>query len=113
MAAAGRSALVEWLLGQTNTISLAKVKMNSADDRLIEFTGRQYPIDANFIHTLGQLLAALGPFLLVQTLSVGKIFPFKIIHDQFDNLCFSFSVDGCSHSWSGKLNLCLPNIFNT
>ena len=86
VAAAGRSALVEWLLGQTNTISLAKVKMNSADDRLIEFTGRQYPIDANFIHTLGQLLAALGPFLLVQTLSVGKIFPFRNMSD--DSHCW-------------------------
>ena len=48
--------------------------MNSVDDDSeIQFIGRQYPIDANFIHTLGQLLAAFGPLLLVQTLSVGKL----------------------------------------
>ena len=52
--------------------------MNSVDgggdtENQIQFIGRQYPIDANFIHTLGQLLAAFGPFLLVQTLSVGKL----------------------------------------
>ena len=29
---------------------------------------RNYPMDANIIHTLGQLLAAFGPLLFVQTL---------------------------------------------
>ena len=29
---------------------------------------RNYPIDANIIHTLGQLLSALGPLLFFQTL---------------------------------------------
>ena len=29
---------------------------------------RNYPIDANIVHTLGQLLAAFGPLLFFQTL---------------------------------------------
>ena len=33
---------------------------------LAELTGRQYPLDASTIHTLGQLLATTGPLFIVQ-----------------------------------------------
>ena len=36
----------------------------------IEFSARQFPIDANILHTFGQLLAAVAPLLAIQALSI-------------------------------------------
>ena len=53
--------------------------MNRADlSELVDFTGRQYPLDYSTLHTLGQLVASTGPFFIVQafgtlTILIGAI----------------------------------------
>ena len=51
--------------------SLVFVKMDSAD--LLDLTGRQYPIDGNAVHTLGQILALIGPAFAIQALGFVSI----------------------------------------
>ena len=47
--------------------------MDSADLLDLTGTGRQYPIDGNAVHTLGQFLALIGPAFAIQALGFVSI----------------------------------------
>ena len=61
--------------------------MNSAD--LIELSVRQFPIDANILHTFGQLLAAVAPLIAIQALGILSVLSglvlVSVVNNQFSN----------------------------
>ena len=70
--------------------------MNSAD--LIELSARQFPIDANILHTFGQLLAAVAPLLAIQALGILSVLSglalVSVVNNQFSNSDSTDSILG-------------------
>ena len=92
-------------------VSLVLVKMDRTD--LLDLTARQYPIDGNAIHTLGQFLALIGPAFAIQALGFVSILTgillVTIVNTTFSNdttldknLGFGFVTGGVFSSLSSQ-----------
>ena len=87
------------------------VKMDRTD--LLDLTARQYPIDGNAMHTLGQFLALIGPAFAIQALGFVSILTgillVTIVNTTFSddttldkNLGFGFVTGGVFSSLSAQ-----------
>ena len=53
---------------------------------LLEFTERQFPIDANILHTFGQLLAIVAPLIAIQALGILSILSGAVLVSFVNNM---------------------------